>query len=226
MREENRLLFSNAIYTALNERFDEELSSCADIKPSKRHISVIKAIIRERKILNISSKKIPLRLLVAAILAITLLLTACVTALLYRNEFKTFSEEVYTDHIDLIFGDKSGTSSSETIENFYELTYLPEGYELVFEDISQGIVFYQYALDENNTIQFNQFLLGSTNIRLDSKNYERIIIDGEKEIYCYKADYYTSYFWTDSNSIIELTFYSNLDESETEKVLKGVNLKK
>ena len=149
MNEESKALFAKALYIALNEKFDEELASAEIVNSSKKHMRVIKAITREQTLIILCKKKIPLRILVAAIVTLALFLTGCFAALLHRNEFENFIEEIYTDHINLIFGDKSGTISTEAIDNFYELTYLPEGYELVFEDISQGIVFYQYALDEN-----------------------------------------------------------------------------
>jgi len=225
MHEENKVLFARAIFIALNDRFDDELSSAVAVKPSKRHLRVIKAVIREQKIINIKDKKLPLRLLVAAIIALTLLLAGCFAPLLHRNEFASFIEEIYTDHISLIFSDKQETNSDEKIENLYELTYLPEGYELTFKDVSQSSILYQYALNENNTIQLSQVLLGSSKIRFDSKNYKRMIIKGDKEIYCYQSEHFTSYYWSDSNSIIELSVYGDFHKTESENILNGVVLK-
>ena len=225
MQEENRLLFSKALYTALNERFDEELSSCVDIKPSKRHISAIKAIIREQKIININRRKLPMRLLVAAILATTLFLTGCFTALIYRNEFKTFIEEIYTDHISLIFSNKEGTSSDEVLEKIYELIYLPEGYELVNEENIYDQRYYHYYKNKTGEeIVLKQYLSSSAHINLDNGEAE-ILNVGNKEVYIYVTENLTFSFWESDNSTLDLSVPGNIDKEDIVKIIENIGEK-
>ena len=225
MTEADRSLFSRALYEAFSERIAEDISECKKITPTKRHARVVKAIIKDEKIISFRNKKIPLRLLVAAAIIAALLLSGCAATMLYRNEFASFIEEIYTDHISLIFGSEEGASSNDFIETFYELNYLPDGYKFVSEEPFYDYKYYHnYSNEAGGEIVLEQYLSSTAHINLDPGSTNVFLINGF-EVYCLEAPYYTFCYWKVDNCTMELSVPSDIPLDEVKKMIENVVIK-
>ena len=123
MDKGNLELFKQAISEGLSEKLDSVVNSYTDeIVCSEKHRLAMRTIVygKAETKRTWSPKK---RRIIAILVAAALLLTSC--AVIFRNEICEIVGEFFAKYV--YSGDETGM---ETIEEVYELTYLPEGYGL------------------------------------------------------------------------------------------------
>ena len=123
MDKSNLELFKQALSEGLSNKIDSVVNSYTDeIVCSEKHNLAMRTIVygktNTKRALSPKMKRI-----IAILVAAALLLTSC--GIIFRNEIREVFEEFF---IKLSYSD--GETTGETIEEVYELSYVPEGYYL------------------------------------------------------------------------------------------------
>ncbi|MBO5006015.1 MAG: DUF4367 domain-containing protein, partial [Clostridia bacterium] len=182
MDKTDRELFGQALAEALAERFEEELAACEESAVcSEDHYRKMQEIICPSA--RVPKRKFSRKSLLAIIIAAALLLTGC-AAYICRNEIRDFVEEVYEKFVRLTYCESYKKSSAE-IDEIYKLTYVPEGYELVEEDLQPISNYYKYTNSNGEFILFKQVVLDTTEVGLDVEEvYTGLYEFNGLKIYC------------------------------------------
>ena len=156
-------LFKQALNEGVSNKFDKLAASCTEeIVYSERHNLAMRAIIYGKT----DAKRVwspKMRRIIAILVAATLLLTSC--GIIFRNEIREIFEEFF---VRLTY-DKE-TESNDLIEEVYYLRYVPDGYELKREVITNVFAQYVFEKQTENFIEFEQHLITSSNYYLDNKD--------------------------------------------------------
>ena len=216
MDKSNLELFKQAISEGLSEKFDSVVDSCTEeIVCSDRHKLAMRTIIYgkadTKKALSPKMKRI-----IAIIVAAALLLTSC--SIIFRNEIREVIEEFF---VKLTYsGDGMG---SDTIEEVYELTYLPEGYKLEKENIYDLCVSYKFTDQNNNVIIFEQRILNRSDFHVDSESGYSQIKEIEKfDVYYRFTDKYHHYIWHNSKYSFTINSTTPLSNEQIVLIIDGV----
>lgn len=218
-------LFEQAINDGLSNRFDKIAKEFdEEIVCSKKHE------LRMNVILNGKIPKAPPAMNqkrlskrgIAILIAIIVALTSC--AIIYRNEIRNFIENSYEKLLILTYS--GGECEKDKIDEIYELTYLPEGFEFydtfLFNTTSKLI----YIDSSNNTIKFEQRVLNEANFYADiEKGYKKIIEITFFDVYYEKASKHNCYFWNDGKYSLRITTSLELSIEELQKIIDGVKVK-
>ena len=146
MDKSNLELFKQAISEGLSEKFDSVVDNCTEeIVCSDQHKLAMRTIIYGKGDTK-QSLSPKMKRIIAIIVAAALLLTSC--AVIFRNEIREVFEEFF---VKLTYsGDGMG---SDTIEEVYELTYLPEGYYLIDKQLRPLNIKWEYSNETNDMIK-------------------------------------------------------------------------
>ena len=167
-------------------------------------------------------RKFSRKSLIAIIIAAALLLTGC-AAYICRNDIRDFVEDVYEKFVRLTYCE-SDKQSTPKIDEVYELTYVPDGYELV-ENISAYVyTSYRFRNQDGESLIFEQAILDKTNSGLDGEdgNTQLHEFSGFK-IYCRVLDTSSHYIWNDGEYSLRLTSSVALDEAELKEIVLGIS---
>lgn len=217
MDKTNLELFKQALSEGLNNRFQSEIDNCSEnIVCSRRHKIAMKAIINghdtNRKVWSPKTRKI-----VAILVAAALLLVSC--AIVYRNEIRSFIEKIYESFAIVTYSE--GENEEKELEEIYELTYLPEGYEVESSETSSNVSRSVFSNSNGDTIAFDQCILDSANFYLDVENGYMLVMDIENpEVYYKKTQDRHCYIWNDGK--YSMTFISTF-ELPTEELQLMIN---
>ena len=216
MDKSNLELFKQAISEGLSEKFDSVVDNCTEeIVCSDRHKLAMRTIIYgkadTKKSLSPKMKRI-----IAILVAAALLLTSC--GIIFRNEIREVIEEFF---VKLTYsGDGTG---SDTIEEVYELTYLPEGYTLEKENIYDLCVTYKFTDKNDNVIIFEQRVLVESGSAVDSeRGYSQIKEIKEYDVYYRFTEKYHYYIWSNSKYSLHLTSDQELTNEDIELIIQGI----
>ena len=138
MDKTNLELFKQALNEAVSNKFDNMVARCTEeIVCSEKHNLAMRAIVYGKT----GTKRVwspKMKRIVAILVAAALLLTSC--GIIFRNEIREVFKNLFAS---ITFeGDESKV---DTIEDIYQLKYIPDGYELVEENISPLSVSYKFV---------------------------------------------------------------------------------
>ena len=219
MTKSNLELFKEAITEGLSIHFQNEIDSFdEEIVISERHEQAMRTIFNGVQVRPFVWPSARAKIAAAAVAA-TLLLAGCAVA--YRDEIRAFIETVYEDYVSVGF--ENSDEAPKQIEEYYELTYIPEGYYI--KDHIQMNLSNRYILenDHGDKIIFNQTVLNSK-ANFDSEHGEQntLYIDG-KEIYCRAYDTGCSYIWNDGKYAMSVHSVDQIIDEETlGKIIEGI----
>lgn len=220
MNKNDLELFKQALLEALDKNLQEEEKYFAEeIQTSEKHKIEMNEIL-SGKYLPTSTWKLTKAKIAAILIAATLVLVGC--AAVHRNEIRDFVETVYEDYISVGF--ENSDEAPRQIEEYYVLTYIPEGYYI--KDHIQMNLSNRYILenDQGDKIIFDQTVLnGSSNLDSERGEQYMLYING-KEIYC--RDYYDAgchYIWNDGKYAMSVYSVDQIIDEETlGKIIKGI----
>lgn len=216
-------LFKQALNEGLELRIQSTIDSCTEeIVCSKEHIAACKAIIRG------TYKNRPLwsdaKIKIAAIIAAATMLLAGCTAI-YKDEIKTFIKHIYEEYIEITFGD-SGSGAPQSIEEIYELTYVPKGYALKTEFNSKSMVSYTFESENGETLTFDQCVLNGSSFNFDNERSDSILITvGKNDVYFTNTNKNYSYIWNDGKYALIIISTKEISYDELLKVIDGITSK-
>ena len=221
MYHTERELFGKALLEGITEKFREELEESKENKIcSSEHYNKISNIIGHKIRKNNNFRK---RTLIAIIVAAVLLLSGC-TIYIYRNEIRDFIVEIYESFIKVSY-DEDGQSEGEYIKEYYALSYVPDGFELINEDKTPLMVLYEWENQSKNSLKFEQFLLDGSNFYLDNEEgYTSVIEYKEFTIYYHSTDTNYKFIWNDGYYIMVLSSSIPISEENLYQIIDGVKI--
>lgn len=219
------LLLQKALWEASANVYERELAECEqDAKCSRRHYAKMRKILGVT-VLPATSRKMQIkRRIIAALVAAVLLLTGC-TTYAYREEIRAIIETIFDNHVEVKYNDKEQSTSADTIDKYYILGYVPDGYELTktYEQPSQCK--YKWENAEGAYIFLEQYHVDSVLAGMDdiSKNWE-IVQVGDRKIY-YRFSGAHCYFWNDGIYAYQLITSAQWEEQEVCDMIENIQVK-
>lgn len=213
----NQELFKQALVEGVNRRIDREIADCnEEITYSRRHIKNMARIVKGKELKKPLNRKMIAILVAAAIL----LLAGC--AIIYRNEIREFITDIREYFVKIKF--EEGENNSQSIEEIYELTYVPEGYVLDAQVINRMMVQYKFVNQEGASIKFIQRSLDASSFSIDIEHGDYDVINiGEYEIYYQQLNDSYYYIWNDGKYAIQLNSTDELFEQTLKLIINGIN---
>ena len=154
--------------------------------------------------------------------AAVLLLAGC--AIIYRDQIRDFITNIKEFFVEIKFDE--GENNSQTIDEIYELTYVPEGYTLTQQDITRMGVQYVYKTTENYKIKFIQQSLDASNFYVDIEHSDNVIIEiGEYTVYSRQTNGTYYYLWNDGKYALKLNSKEELSHETLEAIINGIKIK-
>ena len=215
----NQELFKQALVEGVNRRIDRELAACEEeVVFSRKHIKAMMRIVKGKTPLKPINKKMIAILVAAAIL----LLAGC--AIIYRNEIRAFITDIKEFFVEIEFSE--GDNESKYIEEVYELTYVPAGYELSTKSINEMLVRYIYKNEQGYSIKFIQQPLDVSGFAVDIEHdYDKFTNVSGYEIYYRHTNGTYYYIWNDGDYAFTLNSTEELSLQELELIIYGLKTK-
>ena len=219
MDKTNLELFKQALNEAVSNKFDNIAANCTEeIACSEKHNLAMRTIVYGKtNTKHIWSPK--MKRIIAILVAAALLLTSC--GIIFRNEISEIFKEFF---VKISYSEEN--NSNNTVEEIYELNYVPDGYALKKENISPLSVVYKFVDIDGNIIRFEQYVLGRSDFVVDSKSGYSKIIDVENyDVYYRYNDAYHSYIWNDSKYALRLKSSTPLSIETIILIIEGIVIK-
>ena len=220
------LLLQKALWEASANVYERELAECEqDAKCSRRHYAKMRKIIGVA-VLPATSRKMQIkRRIIAALIAAVLLLTGC-TTYAYREEIRTIIETIFDNHVEVKYNDKEQSTSADTIDKYYILGYVPDGYELTktYEQPSQTK--YKWSNSDGEYIILEQCHVDSALFGMDNEaeDWKVVQIGNHKMQHSVSDVYY--YLWNDGVYAYRLTTSVLWEEQELLRIIDNLQEKK
>lgn len=218
MNKKDLELFRQAIDEGISNRFDKLAAACTEeIVCSEKHNLAMRAIIYGKA----DTKRTwspRMKRIVAILVAAALLLTSC--GIIFRNEIGEVFEELF---VKLSFD--SDDDYNKTIEEIYVLTYLPEGYALEKENISNTVVTYIFVNSTNDRLFFEQRVINGSDFIIDNESGYSIIQEIEKYKVYYRFTGETHiYIWNDEKYSMSIKSSVQLSNEDIILLFNGITI--
>ena len=219
MDKSNLELFKQALDEAVSNKFDNMAANCTEeIVCSERHKLAMQAIVYGKG----DTKRTwspRMKRIIAILVAAALLLTSC--GIIFSNQISEVFKELFAS---ITFeGDESKTN---TIEDIYQLEYVPDGYSLVEENISPLSVVYKFVDINGNIIKFKQSVINNIDFVIDSeKGYSQIVGVNNYDVYYRSTDTFHYYIWNDSKYALSLRSIVPLSNETIILIIEGITIK-
>ena len=220
MYENDLELFKQAINEGLSNKLDRIVNSYSgEIACSERHKLAMRTIVYGKVDEAPERKKLPMKRIIAIIVAAALLLTSC--GIIFRNQIREIFRDLY---VRLTYGEDA--SSGRLIDDIYMLTYVPEGYSLEREIIDLTFVQYKYVNEENEHIVFEQCDANSSIFVVDSEDgYSEIKEIEEYNVYYRSTKENHIYILIDGKYFIWIKSSTGLSAEEIIQIIEGITIK-
>lgn len=222
MDKSNLELFKQAISEGVSNRFNKLSAECTEeITFSDKHKLAMQTIIYGKT----STKRTlspKARWIVAILVAIALAFTSC--GIIFHNEMRQLLENVCDFFVALTYTEDDAIGT--TIEEVYELGYLPEGYSLTKEKATTVRIQYEFKNENGDYLWFEQKLLDGTDFVVDSDEvYTRIDnIENYEVYYRYTGEKHV-YIWNDGKYSMNFNSTTQISTDEIVLMLKGLTVK-
>ena len=222
MEKSNLELFKQALNEAWDNKIRREVESCTEeIVTSERHKAAMQAIL-DGTYGKSARWKLTRAKVIAILVAAALLLASC--AVIYRNEIRDLVEEIFGDFSKATYS--SEETDGETIEDIYELSYVPEGYVLEESVITPLRVKYVFVNIKNDTIFFEQRALDYSSFLFDIESgYTLWLSDNELDIYYKATPEYNFYLWNNGNYSFLIISSNEISNEEIQIVITNLTIK-
>lgn len=158
---------------------------------SDKFLRKMDKLIKKNNRIKLSTRRTVTKGLIAAIVAITVLLTSLMSVSATRKPIIEFVKKVFSQFNEITLSENS-PPTVDKIETEYTLTYLPEGFKLDTYQKDDYSVLTVWKNGNEEKITFIQYLINSNSSFDTEHGYEELDVNG------YKAYYYASNLtWTD-----------------------------
>lgn len=216
MDKSNLELFKQAISEGLSEKIDSVANSCNDeIVYSEKHKLAMRTIVYG-EVKHKRSLSPKMKWFIAILVAATLLLASC--GIIFHNEIREAFENLF---VKVTLGDDE--SFGNTVEDIYELTYLPEGYRLKNKETRLLRIEYEYVNENNDVIKFEQRILDGSDYTIDSESgYSKILEIEEYDVYYRYTERYHTYIWNDGKYSFTILSNQKITQEEIVLIINGI----
>lgn len=226
MSDLDRKLWKEALQEAMEEKQKEEMAAVTEeILPSAQHLRRMSRILG----VNVSGekrKRYPAKRLLAWGLAAVLLMAFALSAYAYSGTSFGFVERVYGPYTEVGFAYGFDIEYTDNIEEAYELTYLPQGYQRTRLYSHQQRIECTYRNGRGDEIEFAQYPLGkkeswgfrNEHCKLEIKKY------GEIYVYCCDGEEGRTFLWRDQKYAMMLFVSTDMKDSEILNIINGVQI--
>ena len=169
-------------------------------------------------------KKFEVRSLLALLMATAMLfaLVGC-TAAVYKEQIGNFFTEVYEDHIK--GGFSTGGKKNSFIDEYYTLSYVPEGFELVEENVDKLCSRYVWENEFGEKLIFEQAPLNSTDFFIDNESgVSHVIYCNGYTIYCRNINGSYRCIWNGNNYEFALYYWHEMSENEIIDIISKIEI--
>lgn len=173
---------------------------------------------KQRKMTSNRGKRI---LVIAIAAALALVATACAVPEI-RESIAGFFVKIFSDHVEYL----DPQISKEKIEEEYCLSPLPEGYELISENITDNLLEALYVDSDGNAIILHQSANPILDDSIDNEHgefYEYEI--GERTVRIYYSEGSCAASWTENGYYFSLDYGSSIELSTFEQWINDVKQK-
>ena len=221
MNKNNRELFIQALTEGLSNRIDQTISEYnVEIKPSKQHMLAMRTIVYGKgfrsKPLSPKARKI-----IAIFIAAALLLTSC--AVIYRNEIRGFIKEITESFTKITHSDE--VTEGSRIEEYYEFTYVPDGYFIEKTYVDPTINSFHYVNNDKNELILQQCILDGSSIFVDQESNLQILVIDTYEIYYKETNGKHFYLLNDGKYALKITSDAEIPDEEIVSIINGRKVK-
>lgn len=215
----NQELFKQALVEGVSRRIDREIAACdEEVVFSRRHIKNMERIVKGKTPKKPINKKMVAILVAAAVL----LLAGC--AIIYRDQIRDFITNIKELFVEIKFDE--GENNRQTIDEIYELTYLPEGYSLEKEEVNRVFVQYLFINEDKDYIKFIQQSIDASGFAVDIEHSDNVIIEiGEYTVYSRQTNGTYYYLWNDGKYALKLNSKEELSHETLEAIINGIKIK-
>lgn len=153
-----------------------------------------------------------------ALLGVLIALTGCAFGVWLGNKVAGFIEYVYEEYIYL----DTENEDRAIIEDVYELTYVPEGFELLEKTITPNMIFYKWKNTTGNKLKFTQTPT-YVQFYIDIENEFTLLLEySNTTIYYRTTEYSHFYIWCNDKNTFKMICTIPLDNTEIMKILDGM----
>ena len=157
------------------------------------------------------------------VITFTILLSSAMTVKAFRDPIIEFFVKVYDNMAEIIYDKDAAASAPQKIETVYVPTYIPEGYVVETEDISEE---YVQIIWRNKSINRSIFFDQDTLEGQSTINPEvTIIYDGDLKILCTEKLGTKGFFWTDQEYKFGLILPSDISTEECLDIIRSIKEK-
>ena len=229
MLERDKKLFGEALLQALAEKYDEELAACTeDASCSERHLKRMEKIIGVKIRRHADASRRKKSLWIAIVVAAALLLVGC-TVYTYRKQIGNFIEDVFENYfrVSARYDDSEGEGNAVLTE-FYTLSYVPEGYELVNEIKLTDYLRYEWKNEQGDFLRLEQLPISNAHEYGldDTTEYTQITTLSGKKFYYRYNDNKTFIIWTNEKYIMSIVSTAILPQEVLNKIIDNIEIKK
>ena len=220
----NKELFKQAVSEGLTLRINQDTACAENIICSDGYYRKLSEIFGFEVTRPNPKRKMLRRTALAALIAAALLLAGC-AAIVYKEQIGDFFVEIRDTYIK---GDyiKDEDANNQIIEEYYTLTYVPEGYELVEEYSDVFLAQSVWKNDKEKSIIFEQNPINSVKYTIDGENgFTDTYILGEKTVYCRIIDETYCYIWNNEKYAFSLYSDTEINEEEIIQIIDGISMK-
>lgn len=215
-------LFKQAIREALDKKIDEAINSENEtLDVSKKHKIAMRTILRGKIPTEgkVSAKRVRI---IAIVAIIALLLASC--AIIYREEFGQLRVKIF-DRYDLITH-SDNSDKPTTLEEIYELSYVPAGFQLKETDISSEYATYIYLNADQKRFVFFQDTVGNSKHLVDNEHGNNHVVQiGEYYVYVAQSTGNYVYIWNDEKYILTMGSDIQLSTEDLTLIINGIKAK-
>ncbi len=213
--------FGKAIFEGIRQMQEESLANTAENADcSARHKRIMKIIAEKRVSPSVAARLLSKKKVLLAFIAAAAIVLSC-TAYAFRNEIRAIVEQMFDSHASVEF---EGENVIDTIEKEYSLNYIPEGYELVQERRTPGLISLRWKNSKGDVIGFKQGLVSNPVFNIDLEHgFEKIELDiPGKELYFVKTENSYSCIWNDGIYAFSLHCAEDMPDEELIRLIEGI----
>lgn len=217
----NRAMFNNALTEVISSEFADVPTddSQIDIQPSKKFQKKMEKLIKneQKTIWHYTNTTYKRAAILVAVLVI-MFTTACSVSAI-REPIVKFFTEAYESFTRYFFeGD-----TVDSIANIYEITDLPEGFELkkTYSDTASTSTIYENEF--GNIIELSQSITNDTRLTIDAEKGDvKEIQLPNREVHLYSRSEISQAFWIENGYLMTLTYEGTINEEEIINLISSV----
>ena len=213
---DNLELFKKAVEEGLLNKIDSIANGCnEEVVCSEKHRLAIRTImygkIEKHKKLSPKTRRI-----IAILVAAALILTGCFAL---RGKLT-----ITFENGGIRFSSSNSDNKGYTLGEIYKLSYVPEGYTLDSESITDYEAYYTYCNSEGQRLEFQQLPSVGSSHSYDNENSTTTPIEiNNVTVYYTEGDIWDFYLWSDGKYTFQIASHVTLSVEELNLLLGGLS---